>query len=130
MLLLLFTKYSTSFYIFFLHVCCCNCCGNVYILFLNLFTRYWVSARCMSSSSTSSLPRSNRSSISATPSHPLLVCECMTAFCNLVPMPLPDFILQLWRKIGLRDKIWEWPENETMYSVHEIASHPSENAFL
>ena len=71
---------QVQYFIAYLHVCCCDCCGNVYILFLNLFTRYWVSAQCMSSSSISSLPRSNKSLISAKPSHPLLVCECMTAF--------------------------------------------------
>ena len=34
---------------------------------------------------------------------------------SLIPRP-PDFILQLWRKLGfspqLRDKIWEWPGNK------------------
>ena len=35
---------------------------------------------------------------------------------SLVPTPLPDFIVQLWRKLEfssqLGDKIWEWPRNE------------------
>ena len=35
---------------------------------------------------------------------------------SLVPRPLLDFTLQLWRKIGfssqLQDKICEWPRNE------------------
>ena len=29
-----------------------------------------------------------------------------------IPRPLSEFISQLWRKIGLWDKIWEWPGNE------------------
>ena len=34
---------------------------------------------------------------------------------SFVPRPLPDFISQLWRpdfSPRLRDKIWEWPEDE------------------
>ena len=35
---------------------------------------------------------------------------------SLIPRPLPDFILQLWRKTDfspqLRDKIQEWPGDE------------------
>ena len=59
--------------------------------------------------------------------------------CSLVPMPLPDFISEPWRKIGkkilshsrgekspnfspqLRDKIWEWPGDEATlfaYTLH------------
>ena len=37
--------------------------------------------------------------------------------CSLVPRPLPDFISQPWRKVGLRDKIWEWPGDEAMTAV-------------
>ena len=45
----------------------------------------------------------------------------MYSECSLVPRPLPDFILQLWRKTDfspqLRGKMWEWPGNEATLSV-------------
>ena len=52
---------------------------------------------------------------------------------SLVPRPLPDFILQPWRKIDfspwLRDNVWEWPADEATNSVQGFThdsgqSHP------
>ena len=44
--------------------------------------------------------------------------EAVYVIISLVPRPLPDFILQLWRNPNfspqLGDKMWEWPGNEAM----------------
>ena len=41
---------------------------------------------------------------------------CVREYVGMWFQPRPDFILQLWRKLGisprLQDKIWEWPGNE------------------
>ena len=48
------------------------------------------------------------------------------SYSSLFPRPLPDFISQSWRKIGLRlgDKIWEWPENEAIATVLAMYLRP------
>ena len=38
----------------------------------------------------------------------------MRIFYSLIPRPLQDFTLQLWRK-QLQGKILEWPGNEARY---------------
>ena len=38
---------------------------------------------------------------------------------SLIPRPLPDFISQPW----LRDKIWEWPGDETSQIVLSSLAH-------
>ena len=48
-------------------------------------------------------------SLKCTCNHNSRTWSSMTVY---VPRPLPDFISQPWRKIGLRDKIWEWPGYE------------------
>ena len=59
------------------------------------------------------------------------MCMCLCMFrwrlgggVSLVPRPLPDFISQPWRKIGLQDKIWEWPGDEARCLLpHASFSH-------
>ena len=48
------------------------------------------------------------------------------SYSSLFPRPLPDFISQSWRKIGLRlgDKIWEWPGNEAIATVLAMYLRP------
>ena len=43
------------------------------------------------------------------------ILPSMDTCITLVPRPLPDFILQLWRKLGGE---WEWPGNKATHAQH------------
>ena len=86
-----------------------NCCTyKLHMVSLGILTYTFCSSNTLGNTSPGSMHIPDL----CYTTRPWLLLSSILAFTSLVPRPLPDFILQPWRKI----KIWEWPGDEAKLS--------------